>query len=58
MATTSHQCEITHLQMSQSKLGLNITSAKKLHSKCKLSVRRILKRHQISKPETLQNHKH
>ena len=33
---------ITHLQMPQSKLFLNITSAKKLHSKCKLSVRRIL----------------
>ena len=33
---------ITHLQMPQSKLGLNITSAKKLHNKCKLSVRRIL----------------
>ena len=33
---------ITHLQMPQSKLFLNIISAKKLHSKCKLSVRRIL----------------
>ena len=35
---------ITHLQMPQNKLhGLNITSAKKLYDKCKLSVRRILK---------------
>ena len=34
---------ITHLQMPQSKLGLNITSAKKIYNECKLSVRRILK---------------
>ena len=34
---------ITHLQMPQNKLGLNITSAKKLYNECKLSVRRILK---------------
>ena len=34
---------ITHLQMPQNKLGLNITSAKKLCNECKLSVRRILK---------------
>ena len=34
---------ITHLQMPQNKLGLNITSAKKLYIECKLSVHRILK---------------
>ena len=34
---------ITHLRMPHNKLGLNIISAKKLYSECKLSVRRILK---------------
>ena len=35
--------DITHLQMPQNKLGLNITSVKKLYNECKLSVCRILK---------------
>ena len=42
---------ITHLQMRQNKLGLNIASAKNFTMNVSYTVRRIFKCHQISKPE-------
>ena len=51
MATTSHQCEHHASSNAAEQTRFEHDKWKKLYHECKLSVRRILKRHQISKPE-------